>query len=117
MSGEDGTFTITEADSESVSLADTTEVDRVSIDEELTLFTTGELDGLLSFPAEFEHRSVLGLFSSGNGTRSEHISSRQVASSDGVMSNSLGNRVVQVLHIRLSHHVVITHGRGLDVNL
>lgn len=40
-SGEHCAFAFSEANSESIALADTTEVDGVSINEELALFTTG----------------------------------------------------------------------------
>lgn len=115
--GEDGAFTLTESDGVAVTLADSTESNRISVNEELALFTVGERNGLLTLPAEFEHRSELGFLSSRDGTGTEHISGGEVASSDSVVSDSLGDRVVQVLHVALSDHVVVSHGGSLDVDL
>jgi len=114
---EDGSFAVSEADVESVTLADSAKVDGITVKEELALFASRELDGLFSLPAELEHRSVLGLFSTRDGSGTEHISSGQVASGNGVMSDGLGDGVVEVLHVTLGHHVVVSHSGGLDVDL
>lgn len=117
MRRKDGSFAVSKSDVVSVTLADSTKVDGITVHEELALFASREHNRLFSLPAELEHRSVLGLLRARDGSRAEHISSRHVASSDGMMSDSLGDRVVEVLHVALSHHVVVSHSGGLDVDL
>lgn len=81
MSREDSSLAVAETNGEAITLADTAEVDRVAINEELAFFTVGKSDDLLASPAEFEHGTVLVLLLARNGATAEHVSWAHVAAS------------------------------------
>ena len=117
MRRQDSALTLAEADGVAITLAASTEDDRVAVEEELTGFTTWKFDLVLTAPAELKHRSVLRLLGSGDGACAKHVTDAHVATSDGVMGDGLLNRVVEVTHVAGGHDVRLGHSGRLDEHL
>lgn len=117
VGGDDGTLAVSEADGVPVALTDSFEVDRVTVEEELSLFTVRESNRLFATPAELKHGPVGRLFGTRDGAGPEEVTDTHVAAGHGVVSDGLGNGVVQVLHVARGDLVPVLKSGGLDVDL
>ena len=114
---QDGAFALAESDTVAVALADTSEDDRVTIFEELAGLATWKLDLIFAAPTKFKHRSILGGVRARDSTCAKHVTNAHIATSDGMMSNSLSYAEVEVAHITISDDVGGIHGWCLDCDL
>lgn len=74
MSRENSALAVAKANSVSISLADTCEVDRIAILEEFANLTVGQLNLFLTAPAQLQHGTVLSLLGATDGASAEDIS-------------------------------------------
>lgn len=115
MSWQDGALAVTKSNGVSVSLADSSQDNRVTINKELSLLAIWKGDDFFAGPVQLKHGAVLVFLRARDGSTSKEISSAQVTTSHSVMSDCLRDTIVKILHVAGGHEVVVVHGWGLDV--
>lgn len=79
--------------------------DRVAVLNELSLFTIGQIDIVPSSPSYLQQTAELFLFFTTDSSRTQHVASSHIASSNGVMSQLLGYWPVHVLEVGCANRV------------